>query len=278
VTAFVLLVLATLFGCSLLFKDAAGQSGWYIRLNIGNPAAGKAISVGEYEVTEVYIEVFAPEADQPFYAVSWYADDGSASYLIPVSEQGQYRIEVTHISGDGGDPVEATECANFNIQAMVITVIDIIPGSIGVIDVLGGGEEPVTEEYGTLLLTLSPAGMAAKTIVPPLDMNIAYHDVYGDGPDSTTFSRIGIPGPTLVEGSLVVGDWTITVDAFNADDDLIGYGSVVAKITAGQLTQSEVSITPLEGTGSLDVIISWPESTVASPVMTGTLTAEAGAP
>ena len=68
------------------------------------------------------------------------------------------------------------------------------------------------------------------------------------------------------------------MDSFNADDDLIGYGSVVAKITAGQLTQSEVSITPLEGTGSLDVIISWPESTVASPVMTGTLTAEAGAP
>jgi hypothetical protein len=143
VTAFVLLIMALLFGCARLFWDVAGQSGWYIRLNIGNPGA-KTIGVEEYDVTQVDVGIFAPGETLPFYTVSWYADDGSASYLIPVSEQGEYRIEVTHVGDDNGEPVEAKESATFNIQAMVITVIDIIPGCIGTINVEPGDEEPTT--------------------------------------------------------------------------------------------------------------------------------------
>jgi hypothetical protein len=162
---------------------------------------------------------------------------------------------------------------------MVITVIDITPGSIGIVTVDGGAQDgPSIEEYGTLLLILSSGEMPTKTIAPPLDMNIAYYDVYGDGPDSATFSRLQIPGPTLMQSSLVAGEWTIIVDAFNVDDELIGDGSVVVTISAGQITQAEVPVVPLEGTGSLAINISWPEGMVTSPVVTGTLTADGEAP
>ena len=136
----VLLALALLFGCARLFWNQPGQTGWYIQLNIGNPAA-KTIGVDEYDVTEVYVEIYAPGESLPFYTVTWYAQDDPLSELIPVSEEGQYRIDVTHIGDNNGDPVEAKESDSFNIQVMVITVINITPGLIGTINITPGDEE-----------------------------------------------------------------------------------------------------------------------------------------
>ena len=58
-TGVVLLAMAMLFGCARLYWDLAEQSGWYIKLNIGQPAA-KGISVGEYDVTGLSITVYGP--------------------------------------------------------------------------------------------------------------------------------------------------------------------------------------------------------------------------
>jgi hypothetical protein len=57
-----------------------------------------------------------------------------------VHELGQYKIAVKHFGEKDGRSVEATECAAFNIKRAVITVIDVVPGCIGVINVSGGGE------------------------------------------------------------------------------------------------------------------------------------------
>ena len=138
------LALALLFGCARLFWDAPQDSGWYIRLNVGNPGA-KAISVVEHDVTRVEVELFAPGESQPFYTRTWYAGDDPVSELIPVSEEGEYRIQVTHVGDDNGEPVEAEETDTFNIKAMIITVIDIIPGCIGTIEI-----EPGTPTDGTI--------------------------------------------------------------------------------------------------------------------------------
>ena len=121
------------------------------------------------------------------------------------------------------------------------------------------------DEYGSLILTFATSEMAAKTILPPLDMDIAYYDVYGDGPDPATFSQDGITGSAVTENNLAVGAWMITVDAFNDTDEWIGSGSKAVAITAGQTTQEEVRVTPLEGTGTLDISISWPCLLYTSP-------------
>ena len=60
--------------------------------------------------------------------------------MIPVKQQGEHHIEVTHFGERDGEQVQATESAAFSIQAMKITVIDVVPGCIGMIRVVG--EEP----------------------------------------------------------------------------------------------------------------------------------------
>jgi len=137
---------------------------------------------------------------------------------------------------------------------------------------------PVDEKSGSLVLTLSTAEMSAKTILPTLNMDIAYYDISGDGPDPATFSQSGVTGSTFVEPSLVSGAWTITVDAFNDDDYFIGTGSTGVSISAGQTIQAEIWVTPLAGTGVLSISVSWPEGTITDPVLSGTLAAIGGTP
>ena len=77
-------------------------------------------------------------------AISWDAADGAQSYMVPVQQPGEHEILVTHIGRKDGQMVEATESATFNIGPMIITVIDLVPGSIGVINVVGGeAPEPI---------------------------------------------------------------------------------------------------------------------------------------
>jgi hypothetical protein len=138
------LVLLLLFGCSLVLRDdaaATAGNGWYIELDIGGPAAAKGITVGEYQVTGLQIEVWNPE-EEILQTIRWEAMQGPQSYLIPVTQTGRHEIVVTHIGERGGEVVEATESAAFTIEEMVITVIDIVPGCIGVIHIAGGGVQP----------------------------------------------------------------------------------------------------------------------------------------
>jgi hypothetical protein len=152
-----LLVIVMLFGCAQLFWNGPQQDGWYIQLNIGDPGA-KAIDVDEYDVTEVDVAIYAPGEELPLWGVTWYAQDPPLSERIPVSQEGQYRIEVTHVSDNNGEPVEAEESATFNIKAMIITVIDIIPGCIGTIEIEPGTEGgPSAEEVNECALTVMTA-------------------------------------------------------------------------------------------------------------------------
>jgi hypothetical protein len=137
-------------------------------------------------------------------------------------------------------------------------------------------KSPVKEKYGTLVLTLSISEMAAKTIVPPLDTNIAYYNVSGDGPGSATFSHGGVTTTTVVETSVAVGTWTITVDAFNVKNNLIGSGSTDVLIEAGQVQQAVIDVTPLEGTGTLNISVLWSAGTIFNSSVSATLTPAGG--
>jgi hypothetical protein len=144
------LALAMLFGCARLFLDTTERSRWYIRLNIGG-AGTKAIGVEEYDVTRVEVALFAPGESLPFYTLTWHAGDAPVSELIPVSERGKYRIEVTHVGDDNGEPVEAKESMSFNIAAMVITVITVTPGAVGLIEVQPGEQVDLTGYWDAYL-------------------------------------------------------------------------------------------------------------------------------
>jgi 6-phosphogluconolactonase (cycloisomerase 2 family) len=149
------ITLLFIFGCTLLPQDDPKEHDWYISLNIKNPTEAKSITVQEYDVVGLDIEVFDPTC-QLIDTITWDVEEGSKSYPIPVNQEGQYKIDVTHIGKKNGSFVEAEESATFNIQAMVITVIEITPGRIGIINVDNGdgsGTSPATDT-STRLYTL----------------------------------------------------------------------------------------------------------------------------
>jgi hypothetical protein len=139
----VILSVFLVVSCRLQVPGIPGSSQWYIKLNVAAPG-GKAISVDEYPVTGLEIVVNDPD-HQVLQTISWAAVEGPQSYLIPVTQAGQHEIVVTHISDNNGEPVEATESTLFNIAPMVVTVINITPGAIGMIDINGPSGVPPPE-------------------------------------------------------------------------------------------------------------------------------------
>jgi hypothetical protein len=123
-----ILALLTVAGCPL-----AGVVG-FIQLQIDPAAASKGIDSGEFPVTGLEIRLRDPEG-QDLQTIRWKTGEGSRSYLIPVREAGEHEIEVTHLGIRGEEAIQAVEASVFEVQAKKITVIDIVPGCIGVIRV-----------------------------------------------------------------------------------------------------------------------------------------------
>ncbi len=142
---------------------------------------------------------------------------------------------------------------------------------------LVGCHAPLSGFLGSLMLRLSVSGMQSKTLVPPTDMNIAYYNVSGTGPSSATFSQTNVTATSFIKGSLVVGGWTIVVDGYNTNDDLIGSGTTTVTISAGETTQGSVEVSPLTGLGgTLTIDITWPDETIAKPSVVASLTDSSG--
>jgi hypothetical protein len=194
----VLLTLA--FGCSLLPRENDSESdGWYIKLQIRAPASAsaKGITVSEFEVTGMNIKVLDP-AGGVLGEFDWVPPD-SQEYLVAVPELGEYRLEVTHFGEREGQSVQATESATFEIRAMKITVIDIIPGCIGLINIEPGELEPSILGYWnwfrayakyTGVMQLTPDGAWAS-----------WEDYAGTEPGGTgTWSQSGDAVTFVVDG------------------------------------------------------------------------------
>jgi len=123
-----LAVLLLMMGAGCLLPLEGGL----IRLQIDTTAESRGIAAGDFEVTGLRIHLRKP-AGEVLEAIDWDAAEGPRSYLIPVKQAGEYEIEVTHIGEQEGEAVQAAESEVFEVQAMKITVIDIVPGCIGVI-------------------------------------------------------------------------------------------------------------------------------------------------
>ena len=140
------------------------------------------------------------------------------------------------------------------------------------------GCRPLAQGSGSLVLGVSSSEVKGKTISPPLDLEIAYYDVRGAGPDSAAFSQPGVTSSMVVQNSIAAGAWTITADAFNSNHEPIGAGSANVTIEPGMTAQASVQVLPLPGTGSLTIAISWPSGTIAVPSLSATLTPAGGTP
>ena len=123
-------------------------------------------------------------------------------------------------------------------------------------------EAPPSSEEGVLNLVFSRGGLfEVQTIEPDLDMDIAVYDVIGTGPGGASFEQLGITDTTVVQASLIPGEWSIRVDAKNAEGVIIGRGSVVVQIAAGEVTSTTVTVLPLPGAAQPRPESSWSEWT-----------------
>jgi len=136
----------------------------YIKLAISVPPQARSIAVADYQVTGLEIEVLDPN-NESVKSIDWDAAEGDNTYMIPVEMPGDYVIKVSHFGQKDGETVEATESAAFNIGAMTITVITVVPGNIGMIQVQGEPAQPV-EQDGTLTIHLTGVDAPDGTNVP----------------------------------------------------------------------------------------------------------------
>jgi len=236
------LALMLAYGCSLLPREESGAAlGYSIKLRIQTPAAAKGITVGEFDVTGLHIEVLDP-AEQVLVSIEWVASDGPTRYDVPVPQPGLYRIVVTHMGGSEEDPVQATEEAAFEIRAMKITVIDVVPGGIGLVwipEPISGSES--WQPYGTWAneeYNGWEGGPAAKVVAHESGVVELYRNT--DDPE-----------PFETAQFLLTSDWT-DPDAhwFRA----IAYGSVhiLFRISDGGNTMAELISDTDPDPGDLD--------------------------
>lgn len=115
----------------------------------------------------------------------------------------------------------------------------------------------------------------SKTLVPDVSLQIASYDIHGAGPAGDGFDLTNPDGNTKVD-SLVPGEWTITVDARNADGIRIGTGQSMTTVGAGETVPLAVTVEPIEGYGAVEVVVSWDSGTLIDPSVSVTLVAQDG--
>ena len=118
---------------------------------------------------------------------------------------------------------------------------------------------------GTLVLRIGSRDLQHRTIVPEIDLDIYSYTISGTGPNGASFSVDQITSSDFVRENLTVGDWTITVEAYNAgngDEDpvKIASGSVEVTINALVVTEANVTVRPVIGTRILDLAVAWDQS------------------
>jgi hypothetical protein len=126
---------------------------------------------------------------------------------------------------------------------------------------------------GSIILNITESGVKANVIEPDIDMTTASYDIIGTGPNGVNFRKDNVtPGGAVTINGLAAGDWTIEVNAKNADGNLIASGITMATVTAGTTSSASVTVRPINGTGVLTITVSWPAGIITNPSVTGTLT------
>ena len=145
-----------------------GRDSGMIELTIDKPDTPRLIQVREYTVTSLEIQVFDPAGDL-IQEIEWLATEGSRTYRVPARVLGEYEIVVTHVSAAEKPEVRATESEKFFIQAMKITIVDVIPGAIGNINIDGSAQRAIQIVRGDLLPLVLKESQAERYVLRRMD-------------------------------------------------------------------------------------------------------------
>ncbi len=133
-------------------------------------------------------------------------------------------------------------------------------------------QEQIRPETGSIAIRLQSPQTTERTLTPVLDTVISTYDISGTGPEAHLFEANDIADTMYTTTGLEPGSWTITVNAKNASGTVLGTGSTAVTVTRGQMTAATITMGPATGDGTLELFVSWPESTLVNPVLAVTLT------
>ncbi|MCP4130408.1 MAG: hypothetical protein GY754_05455, partial [bacterium] len=120
---------------------------------------------------------------------------------------------------------------------------------------IGSNSSADNKNSGTIKLSISQKN-STKTILPDIDMTPATYTVTGAGPDAAEFAR-SITDVSAEIPELAFGNWIVTVDALNANNQVIARGSEAVTVHTGETATADITVTPLAGNGTLNVTLQW---------------------
>lgn len=168
---------------------------------------------------------------------------------------------------------------------MFARTIKAAPAALALVLLLGGCRwfEPFSADsggvpsHGALVVRVADSA-SLRTLEPTLDMTAAAYRITLSGPESVPPQTIDAPQQTASFDRLEPGEWTVTVHALNADDPavIIAAGSATVTVLSQQKADVNVAVTPVQGQGTLDLRLEWPDGSLLVPDVSAVLTSQAG--
>ena len=131
-------------------------------------------------------------------------------------------------------------------------------------------------DTGSLMIDVDHS-IQPLTLLPDIDMTPAQYSFHGSGPNGDNFDVDENDLPAFIYG-LKAGEWTLTVNAMNADGIIIGQGRETATVQVGNTSTVIVTVVPVDGHGTMDITLLWNAVDVESPSVSGQLVLASGAP
>lgn len=154
------------------------------------------------------------------------------------------------------------EIMKYILTALIITALGISCDMTGII-----------EDRGSLNLLINDS--ASRSLVPEISMDADSYQISGLGPDDNVLNLITSQTQNIID-ELLTGDWFIVVEALNSDGDIIGHGSGNIAVQGGTTVSAHISVTPLEGFGTMGLTVFWNTEDVADPVISARLIPTSG--
>ncbi len=134
------------------------------------------------------------------------------------------------------------------------------------------GDQAAALEPGTGSIEFRFATGVEQTIAPPIELRREYYRVIGDGPGDNSFNERVAAGTAAFPVTVVVGEWRVTVEAYNSDDGLVGRGTDTITVGEGATARASVTIRPIsDDNGTLSATVGWTGGGNPSLALTGTL-------
>jgi hypothetical protein len=139
---------------------------------------------------------------------------------------------------------------------------------------MGCAQQPAEEP--SLTLTLADVGVASKTLVPTVTMQIHHYNLVMTKSGSVTKTINDITGTTVTVSFLDLGVWNATVSAYNNETPAIKIGEGIKAITivAGANVAS-IDVNPLVGNGTLQQDVYY-RTDLATPTITSSVKLNSG--